>query len=142
MKRLTLIIAAVVFSLACTAEDRPITPEQLPAVAKSFIENHFPSEKISFAKKDDDFVRPDFTVILSNGVELQFGHDGSFEKIESKVGVPEGIVPVQISDYVKAHSPNSVIVEYEITKRYYEVKLSNGFELVFNGKYNLVELDD
>lgn len=142
MKRFTLIIAAVVFSLACTAEDRPVTADQLPAAAKSFIQNHFPSETVSFAKMDDDFIRPDFTVILSNGVELKFNHDGAFEKIESRSGVPEGLVPVQIADYVKTHSPNSVIVEYEITRRYYEVQLSNGMELVFNSKYNLVELDD
>ena len=80
--------------------------------------------------------------MLSNGVELQFEHDGSFEKIESRSGVPAEIVPVQIADYVKTHSPNSIIVEFEIARRYFEVKLSNGMELTFNSRYNLVELDD
>lgn len=142
MKRLFLIAAAVVISWACTADNRPVTLEQLPSAAKLFIEANYPGEKISYAYADDDRVRPDYTVRLSNGVEIQFEHDGSLEKISARAGVPAGVVPVQITDYVKAYYPDALIIEYEVGRREYEVKLSNGLELQFNASFRLKDIDD
>lgn len=142
MKRLFLIFAAVVISWACTADNRPVNSDQLPSAAKLFIEANYPDEKISYAYADDDLVRPDYTVRLSNGVELQFEHDGSLEKISARAGVPAGVVPVQIADYVKAYYPDAVIIEYEVGRKEYDVKLSNGLELKFNSKFRLKDIDD
>ncbi len=142
MKRLFLIAAAVVISWACTADNRPVTLEKLPSAAKLFIEANYPGENISYAYADDDRVRPDYTVRLSNGVEIQFEHDGSLEKISARAGVPAGVVPVQITDYVKAYYPDALIIEYEVGRREYEVKLSNGLELQFNANFRLKDIDD
>lgn len=142
MKRLFLIAAAVVISWACTADNRPVTLEQLPSAAKLFIEANYPGENISYAYSDDDRVRPDYTVRLSNGVEIQFEHDGSLEKISARAGVPAGVVPVQITDYVKAYYPDALVIEYEVGRREYEVKLSNGLELQFNASFRLKDIDD
>ena len=98
MKRMFLIIAVVFVSMACVAEDRPVTVEQLPVAAKDFINVNYPGEKMSYAFVDDDIIKPDYTVRLANGVEIVFEHDGSLEKITAPGGVPEGVVPVQIAD--------------------------------------------
>ena len=87
-------------------------------------------------------MRPDYTVRLSNGVEIQFEHDGSLEKISARAGVPAGVVPVQITDYVKAYYPDALVIEYEVGRREYEVKLSNGLELQFNASFRLKDIDD
>lgn len=124
------------------ADDRPVTFNQLPAAAQAFINTNYPGEKISYATVDDDFVRPDYNVMLANGVKIQFENSGALEKIESRAGVPEGLIPVQIKEYVKMHYPDAVVVEYEIGRKSYEVKLSNRLEVKFNRNFNVIEIDD
>lgn len=143
MKKVFAIAAIALASLQLLkADDRPVTFNQLPAPAQTFVNAHYAGEKISYATVDDDFILPDYYVMLANGVKIQFEHNGSLEKIEARAGVPEGIIPYQIRDYVKVHYPDAVFVEYEIGKRSYEVKLSNRLELKFNKNFNLIEIDD
>lgn len=142
MKKIIFAMSVVLISIACVAEDRPVVYEQLPAPAKEFINANYPGEKVSYVVVDDDMIKPDYTVRLANGVEIQFENSGALEKITARTGVPEAVVPVQISDYVEANFPDTVIVEYEIGRRDFSVDLSNGLELRFNGKFKLVELDD
>ena len=142
MKKMILALAVAIFSIACAAEDKPVTFEQLPTAAKEFINVNYPDEKMSYAFVDDDVIRPDYTVRLANGVEITFEHDGSLEKIETAGGVPDGVVPVQISDYVKANYPDAVILEYEVGRKDYEVKLSNRLELKFDSNFRLKGVDD
>lgn len=143
MKKILAFAAIVVASVQIAkADDRPVTFAQLPAPAQAFITANYPSEKISYATVDDDFVRPDYSVMLANGVRLQFDHSGALESIESRAGISEDLIPVQIRDYVKMHYPDAVFVGYEVGRKSYEVKLSNRLELRFNKSFNLVEIDD
>lgn len=142
MKKVLLIMSVVLISMACVAEDRPVVSDQLPAPAKEFLNVNYPGEKISYAVVDDDLIRPDYTVRLANGVEIQFDNSGALEKISARIGVPESVIPVQISDYVKSNYPEAVIIEYEIGRREYDVELSNGLDLKFNGKFRIIGLDD
>ena len=135
-------MSVVLISMACVAEDRPVVSDQLPAPAKEFLNVNYPGEKISYAVVDDDLIRPDYTVRLANGVEIQFDNSGALEKISARIGVPESVIPVQISDYVKSNYPEAVIIEYEIGRREYDVELSNGLDLKFNGKFRIIGLDD
>lgn len=143
MKKIIVIATVLLVSSAIMrADDRPVTFAQLPAAIQNFINVNYPSDKISYATVDDDFIRPDYNVVLVSGVRLQFTNSGALEKIESRAGVPDSFVPVQIKDYVKMYYPESFIVEYEVGKKRYEIKLSNRLELKFNRNFNLVEVDD
>ena len=143
MKRMVIFIAVLtVFAVTSIADDRPATFAQLPQTAQAFINTNYPDEKISYATKDDDFILPDYNVMLANGVKIQFEHSGALEKIESRAGIPVELIPFQIRDYVKMHYPDAIFVEYEIGKRSYEVKLSNRLELKFNRNFNVIEIDD
>ena len=142
MKRALFAILAIGVSLACTAKNRPVAVEKLPASAREFMNVNYQGEKISYAFVDDDLIRPDYIVRLVNGVEIVFEHDGLLDKITDKAGVPKGVVPVQITDYVKTYYPDAVVVEYEIGRREYDVKLTNGLELTFNSNFRLRELDN
>lgn len=144
MKRIfTFIAISLAAVMTAKADDRPVTFEQLPAAAQSFINNHFQSDRISYATVDDDLILPDYTVVLVSGVKIQFSNNGSLEKIDAKkAGVPEELIPVQILDYVKRHYQDVRFVEYEIDRRSYETKLSNGMELRFNKNFALVGIDD
>ena len=144
MKQLFTIIAAVVLSRSCAgADDRPSSFHVLPAAAQTFVNNNYPDVKVLYVTVDDDLVRPDYKVALVNGVEMQFSSNGNLEKIEArKTGVPENLIPVQIMTYVRNHYPDASVIEYEIDRRHYEVKLSNRLELTFNKNFNVIELDD
>ena len=143
MKRIITVLTIAIASLAVAyAGDKPVSFNQLPAPAQSFLNTNFPGDGISYATIDDDFIRPDYNVVLVSGVKIQFEHDGALEKIECRTGVPVDLIPVQIKDYVKLHYPDAYFTEYEIGRKSYEVKLSNRLEMKFNRNFILVEIDD
>lgn len=144
MKKLILIIVSLAaFMSVVRAEDKPVTFNQLPESARSFIDSNYQSVKLVLATKDDDFIRPEFHVVLENGVALQFDNDGRLEKIASRSGdIPAAVIPKQITDIVKSHYPDAYIVEYEVDRKTYGVKLSNRIEITFDSSFRLVEIDD
>ena len=56
--------------------------------------------------------------------------------------MPAGLIPVQIREYVRHNYHDVAYVEYEVGRRTYEVKLSNGMELTFNKNFALIGIDD
>ena len=144
MKRMFITIAIVLASVTfAKADDRPVTFEQLPKAAQTFINTNFPKDKVSFATVDDDIIAPDYEVALVSGVMMQFRHDGSLESIKSRTGnIPAGIIPQQIINGVKGYYPDAVILEYDIDRLSYEVKLSNRMEIKFDRNFNIIEIDD
>ena len=144
MKHLFTIITVFVLSLSCArVDDRPTSFQQLPIAAQTFVNTNYPDVKVLYVVVDDDLIRPDYKVVLVNGVEIKFNNSGGLEKIEAtKTGVPTSLIPSQILSYVNNHFPASMVTEYEIGKRAYEIKLSNRLELTFNKNFNVIELDD
>lgn len=125
------------------ADDRPVTVDQLPQAARTFLNVNFPDDKISFATKDDDLIRPDYQVVLASGVMVKFNNAGDLEEIESRgKEIPDGIIPIQIVEMVKGHYPDVMITGYEVGRRTYEVKLSNRIELKLDRNFNVIEVDD
>ena len=66
MKKL-LILAAAVFALGTSTvsadNDRPISVSELPEKAQQFIRQHFPNEKVSFAKMERELFDTTYEVI-------------------------------------------------------------------------------
>ena len=143
MKKI-LFIAVAIFTaqLIASADNKPVDFSKLPKAAQSFVSMTFPSAKVLYAAVDDDVIRPDYTVVLEDGTKIDFNHDGSLEKIESKSGVPVELIPYQIREYVQRHYPDALFVEYKVGRKSYEVTLSNRMELKFNSEFHLVEIDD
>lgn len=142
-KIITIIAVSMMFAMSAKADDRPVTFAQLPVAAQAFITEYYSADAISYATVDDDIILPDYTVVLVSGVKIQFENNGSLEKVEFKrQAVPDGLLPIQITDYVKANYKDVTVQEYEVGRRAYEVKLSNGLELRFNRNFVLVGLDD
>lgn len=136
---------SLVSLLACEAyaDDRPVDFKKLPVAAQTFINANYSGVAVLYTTKDDDLILPDYTVMLKNGVKLQFSNGGELESIKVTEGaVPSNIVPVQITEYVKAAYPDTFIKEYDVDKNSYEVKLSNRLEIKFNRSFNVIEIDD
>lgn len=144
MKKLILMIVSITaFVSVAGAEDKPVTFNQLPEGARTFLDTNYQKVKLVLATKDDDFIRPEFNVVLENGVAIQFDNDGRLEKIASRSGdIPAAVIPKQITDIVKSHYPDAYIVEYEVDRKTYEVKLSNRIEITFDSSFRMIEIDD
>lgn len=144
MKRFLIVLTCVLGTMSLAkADDRPVTVDQLPQAARTFLNVNFPDDKISFATKDDDLIRPDYQVVLASGVMVKFNNAGDLEEIESRgKEIPDGIIPIQIVEMVKGHYPDVMITGYEVGRRTYEVKLSNRIELKLDKNFNVIEVDD
>lgn len=144
MKRFLIVLTCVLGTMSLAkADDRPVTVDQLPQAARTFLNVNFPDDKISFATKDDDLIRPDYQVVLASGVMVKFNNAGNLEEIESRGReIPDGIIPIQIVEMVKGHYPDVMITGYEVGRRTYEVKLSNRIELKLDRNFNVIEIDD
>ena len=136
MKKIFVTLAFVLASITImSADDRAVTFDQLPKKAQEFIKLYYPNEKVSYASVDDD--------LLAGGVIIQFENSGLLESIETRNGnIPAGIVPEKIVTSAKEHFPGAMIIEYEVNRRSFEIKLSNRMEMKFDSLCNLVEIDD
>ena len=140
-----LAMVSLVSFFACEtyADNRPVDFKKLPVAAQTFINANYSGVAVLYTTKDDDLILPDYTVMLKNGVKLQFSNGGELESIKVTEGaVPSNIVPVQITEYVRAAYPDTFIKEYDVDKNSYEVKLSNRLEIKFNRSFNVIEIDD
>ena len=143
MKNLiAILVGFAAFAVTLSADDRPISFDKLPSPAKVYIQTNFPGENTAFVAKDDDLLLAEYTVIMMNGTKLEFSHSGALSKISSSNGISAELIPVSIRDYVQSHYPGAGFVEFDIDRRTYEVKLSNGLELKFNRNFIPIGIDD
>lgn len=151
MKRVTATLLAIIAtattafatSLYITSEDRPVSYDELPAEAKSFIENNFANDEVSHIILDRDVISVDYNVSLTSGTKLEFNSRGEWKEVDTRNSiVPNNIVPQAIAEYIKKNYPNREITEIKRNHTHTEVTLKGGLELTFNKNYNVVDVDD
>ena len=136
-------ITLLTISPAYADHDRAVTTEQMPRQVQEFIARYFPGEKIAYAKKESDFFEVIYEVMFTNGSKVEFRRNGAWKEVDCRYSsVPAAVVPAQIAQYVSGHYPDASIVQIDRDKHDYEVKLSNGLELTFDLKFNLIDIDD
>lgn len=128
--------------VACASPDRPISKEQLPAMAQQFLHDYFPSAEVTAAHEDGDIVQREYDVMLDDGTHIEFAADGRWLEIESREALPRGIVPPSIVTYIAKHYPSLTIHRIERSRREWEVSLSNGVEIRFNRRFSVISIDD
>ena len=146
MKKFAVLTVALLFVFALTGRadnDRPIAVDQLPQKAQQFIKQHFPKSKVALAKEEREFLDLRYEVVFANSVKIEFLKDGEWKEVNCKYSaVPAAIIPVKIAEYVTKNYEDVQIVKIDRDKREYEVDLSNGLELTFDTKFNLIDIDD
>lgn len=144
MKKIALFFVAVMaFAGVASADDRPITFEQLPVKAQQFIKANFPQEKIAFTTQDRDIFGDSYDVLFAGGTKLEFTDKGEWKEIKCKYAtVDEKFIPEQILNYVNATYTGTKCVKIERGKNGYEVELTNGLELTFDRNFVLIDIDD
>ncbi len=141
------IIVSVIFALvllmtACS--DKPVVPEQLPVQVKTFIQQTYPGEAITFAQKDLELTGWKYEVFLVDGTHIEFDTDDMWDKIESPVArpVPQQLIPAPIASHLQANFPGTVVTKIDKERNGYEIELANGMELKYNKQGVLREMDD
>lgn len=124
--------------------DKPIRFEQLPAASQELIKKYFPSESIALVKMDNELFDKSYEVIFTNGNKLEFDRKGVWQEIDCKyTELPKEVVPVRIAAYVSQHYPQAKISKIEKESRgRFDVELSNGIDLEFDSKFNLIDIDN
>lgn len=145
MKKIAfLFVSLFVMTLTVWAgNDKPIQVEQLPKAARQFIENHFANQKVAMAKMETEFMDKSYDVIFTNGDKVEFNKKGKWTNVDCKhTQVPVEVIPVAIQKYVTQNYPDAKVVKIEVTDRKgYEIDLSNGFDVEFDKRMNVIEID-
>ena len=129
--------------VASADNHKVINKSQLPVQAQQFIDKHFAGVEVSFAKEEREILGRSYEVRLANGAKLEFSSKGAWEEVDCRFGeVPAGIVPAEISKFIKENYPEAKVQKIEIDRNDYEVKLSNRLELKFDKEFRLVDIDD
>ena len=124
--------------------DKPVIPEQLPVPVKTFIQQTYPGEAITFAQKDLELTGWKYEIFLVDGTHIEFDTDNMWDKIESPVTrpVPQQLIPAPVAAHLQANFPGAVVTKIDKERNGYEIELANGMELKYNKQGVLREMDD
>jgi hypothetical protein len=112
-----------------------------------FVRTYFPQTEVLASIMDG----LDYDVTLKD--YTQIGFDGNlfgkleWDEVDCKhasiyTSVPATLVPPQITDYVSRIHAEQTIVKISKDTRGWDIELSNGMEIEFDKKYNVVDFDD
>lgn len=128
---------------ACASGDKPISKENLPQAAQTFIQTYFSDKAITLVKQDTDVARKTYDVVFADGTEVEFNGKGLWTEVSTKTGaVPQDLVPETIRTFVSGKYAGQTICRIERERAKTEVKLSNGLELTFNKDGRLIDIDN
>lgn len=124
------------------ADDKPTTIERLPLQAQDFLKRHFALVGVSAVTQDDDLLHKEYEVVLDDGTHIDFNSRGEWQQIEVCRGeVPRPLLPARVASFVAREYAEQRIIRIERERRTLEVELSNGIELSFNRRGELVGIE-
>ena len=143
MKKLficTLFLGMVLANTSCSKDKQNNT-------INDFVRTYFPQTEVLASIMDG----LDYDVTLKD--YTQIGFDGNlFGKLEwdevdcrhasLSTTVPAALVPVEISNYVSRIHGSQTITKISKDNRGWDIELSNGIEIEFDKRYNVVDFDD
>ena len=145
MKKLVMMLVCMfaVHTMVMADNDKPIQVNQLPTKAQTFIKTYFKSQKVALTKQESELFYKSYDVVFTNGEKVEFDKAGEWTEVQCRQSeVPAQIVPEAIKNYVKANYSDAKILQIERDKKEYEVKLSNRWEIKFDSKMRVIDIDD
>lgn len=144
MKRFIIAIALIFASTAVvSADERPIDVGQMPKAAINFLKANFADVSVMYANVERDVLETDYEVGLVDGTRIDFNGMGEWREVTNKrTGVPSKLLPATINDYLKTNYPDAHYITIERSSRKFEVKLTNGMEVLFTPDGRLIGFDD
>lgn len=138
----TLIASLLTVSLSTFAQDKIIPFSEAPTSIRTYVQKHFPDNKVIQTEIDYEGLTKEYDIILSDNVKLEFDRKNNIKGIDAKSKLPNSVIPKSIWDYVKSNYPENFIVEWDLDYKHQSVKLNNGVELEFTLKGVFLRIDD
>ena len=121
--------------------------EKQTGIINDFVKTYFPQAEILSSIKDGF----DYDVTLSDYTKIDF--DGNmfgkleWDEVDCKhasiyTEVPSKLVPAEITDYVNRVHSTQTIVKIAKDTRGWDIELSNGIEIEFDKRFNVIDFDD
>ena len=141
MKRVIATLMALC-ALTIVAWGADITLKQLPQPAQEFIGKYFAKDQIRKIRSHHHRHGQSYNVLFTDGSKVNFDSKGQWTKIKLRNdSIPVEIIPEYITTYVWDAYPGVMIMEIESEGPAREVELSDGTELTFDPKGNVVKID-
>lgn len=139
---LAMMLVAVQFAFAGDVITQD--PNQLPAAARSFLNDYFGTVQISHIKIESELIGgKKYEVLLTDRTEIDFDSKGIWTEVDcKKKAVPSALVPTYAKEYVKTNFPHEIITKIERHRGHVEVELGNDYSLKFNKKGKFIGMDD
>ena len=138
-----LFVIAVIVSVLAAGKERPVTVQELPKMAREFLNTHFKDKTVAYAVADQKYAGAEYEVVYTDRTEVDFRTDGQWESVKSRYSpVPEAIVPQQIRDFVaKGNFPGQYICKIKRNAYTWEIELSTGAEIKFDMQFRVIDYD-
>lgn len=134
-KLFALLITLTVISTSNAFADWVVPVSSLPQKSKSFIQQVYPNAQIWMVERDVG----KFEVKLSNGVQIDFLHNGNWHSIDGEYNaVPYNALPANIANTIRNTYPQAAVIEAEKEWGNYKIKLNNFMELLISGNGQLI----
>lgn len=143
MKQFLITIISLVFiSTAYADNEKLIAFDALPTKAQTFVKQNFSNTEVAFSKKEWGFIDTDYEVVFITGDKVEFDKDGDWKQIKCKhSSVPENVIPDAIKQYIEKNHPGTRLLVLERDRYSYEIELSNLWEIKFDKKFNVIDID-
>lgn len=142
-QRVTMIIAGLLMIATSAPAGNPVGVGQLPEAALLTIGKSFKGRQVASSTMSSDLLADTYNVVFTNGDDIEFDDDGNWVGIHcTHSKVPRELVPQDIREYIMDHYGNVAVMEIDRSDDMYDLKLSNGEEIMFstdfiNGDINL-----
>lgn len=140
---LALALGAASLTPLLADNDKIVTLQELPKVAKTFVQKFFSTQTPSLITLDNDIVSKTYEVTYPDGTRIEFDGKGNWQEVEVRQStIPAGIVPQVIQNDVVSRFPGQSVLHIERNRRGFEIELSNGIELEYNRQGKLLRTDN
>ena len=138
-------VVTVLFAVNfAAAKDVQIKFSELPQKAQTYVRTHFSESDVASVWKDTEMlVVEDYTVVLNNGLEIDFYPNGDWKEVKSRgTEIPSKIIPSGIFQYVSQNYNGQRIKELKKKRYGYKVELSGDIDLEFSQNEKFLRIDD
>lgn len=142
-KRLLIGLVLAVMPIV-TMADGKLSNKPLPETISTFLTSHFADIKVAFHKEKNRLSDERYNIHLMNGIDIEMDRNGNWTEIDGhKNALPSSVIPEKIQRFISENYPNQTVFSLDRKDRgRIEVKLSNGWELLFDKNFQLINIDD
>ncbi len=144
MKKLIVFVVALLFATtSVSADEKRVSFDKLPVNAQKFIKKFFAKDAVKSVMTEGRSIYREYDVKLKDGSDVEFDSKGLWTKVDCATNaIPKGLIPDQVTKYVKSNFKGKFIREVERKKGAYKVELSDDTDLDFDKKFNLIKVDE